>query len=64
MKRSVDRRVRALVDDLAKKYYSRENVSYEAFGLDPFMLTNGDELDEKLFNASYGRLYAGISIYF
>ena len=50
--------------DSGEYYYSREDVSYEAFGLDPFMLTNGDELDHTLFNSSYGRLYAGISIYF
>ncbi|UCF97284.1 MAG: hypothetical protein JSV89_19235 [Spirochaetaceae bacterium] len=50
--------------DSGEFYYSRDNVSYEAFGLDPFMLTNGDELDHTLYNASYGKLYAGISIYF
>jgi hypothetical protein len=50
--------------DSGEYYYSREDVSYEAFGLDPFRLTNGDELDHTLYNASYGRLYAGISIYF
>jgi TolB-like protein len=50
--------------DSGEYYYARDNVSYEAFGLDPFMLTNGDELDHTLFNASYGKIYAGISIYF
>jgi hypothetical protein len=45
-------------------YYSRENVSYEAFGLDPFVQTDGVELDHNLYNTSYGKLYAGMSIYF
>jgi hypothetical protein len=50
--------------DSGEYYYSRDNVSYEAFGLDPFMQTNGEELDHALYNASYGKIYAGISIYF
>jgi TolB-like protein len=50
--------------DSGEYYYSRDDVSYEAFGLDPFKQTNGAELDHTLYNTSYGRLYAGISIYF
>jgi TolB-like protein len=45
-------------------YYSRNDFSYEAFLLDPFQTINGEELDENLYNHGYGRLYAGISMYF
>jgi TolB-like protein len=50
--------------DSGEYYYSRDNVSYEAFGLDPFMQTDGQELNHGLYNASYGKFYAGVSIYF
>jgi TolB-like protein len=45
-------------------YYSRDDFSYEAFLLDPFQTIEGEELDENLYNHGYGRLYAGISVYF
>jgi hypothetical protein len=45
-------------------YYGRDNFSYEAFLLDPFQTIDGRELDENLFSTGYGRVFAGLSIYF
>ncbi len=45
-------------------YYNRDDFSYEAFLLDPFLTTDGREIDESIFKTGYAKIYVGVSFYF
>jgi hypothetical protein len=44
-------------------YYTRDHRAIDAFGLDPFRLPDGTEIDHTLFSASYLKIYLGFSFY-
>ncbi|MDA3851112.1 MAG: hypothetical protein PF447_07535 [Spirochaetaceae bacterium] len=47
-----------------ESFFSYDDRSYKAYGLNPFMMPNGQPIDESSFSANYFKVYMGVSMYF